>query len=389
MTRAAGVNCPSGQAVGAMLETLSPEQRDAVRARVLDMKRADLDALAAWRRRKFVEPELRILFFELTRRCNEHCIHCGSSCGDAPCTELPVETWKRVLDEVAADFDLHRLQLAITGGEPLLYRDFFDLMEYAHAKGFRWGMTTNATLITPQVAARLADCGLGTVSVSVDGTPEQHDAFRQTPHAYERAIAGIQNLIDTHALHAIQITSVLTHANVHDLPLLYETFSALDIDSWRVINIEPIGRALQRPDLMFTREDYRYLFDFIRDKRAADMPVEYGCQHYLGLDYEREVRDWYWFCMSGVYVGSITCEGDIVGCLDVERRPDLVQGSVLTSRFSEVWRDRFEVFRQDLSQKCARCSGCEDRPWCMGGAFHSWDYDRDEPMICLKGTLWD
>ena len=352
------------------------------------IKTAHLDKLADYTRKLYCEPELRMLFFELTLQCNERCFHCGSSCTAQRGDELAREEWLRIIDEVKADFDITRMQLCVTGGEPLLNRDIFDIMGYAHEQGFKWGMTSNATLITPAVARRLADAGMGTISVSIDGLRETHDELRGLAGGYDRAMAGIQNLIDVGAFRNVQVTTVVNHGNIAQLDELFEIMDGLDIDSWRVINLEPIGRALLRPDLMLTREDYVRLFDFIREKRQDGYPLEYGCSHYLGLEYEAGVREWYWLCNAGVYTASIMSNGDIAACLDIERRPETIQGNIRTDRLRDVWDNRFELFRHDLSDLNDECRSCEHARFCRGDAHHSWDYDGNRPMVCLKGTLF-
>ncbi len=352
------------------------------------IKDRHMDQLAGYVRGLYRAPQLRQLFLELTLQCNEHCFHCGSSCGSGPCEQLGLDEYRRILDEVKEDFDIRRVQLCITGGEPLLRPDFFEILAYAHELGYRWGMTSNATLITKEVARRLADCGMGTISVSIDGLPETHDRLRGFPGGYALAMRGIQNLIDEKAFKAIQVTTVVNHGNIGELDALFGIMDGLDIDSWRVINLEPIGRALLRPELMCTAEDYRRLFSFIREKRAQGYPVEYGCSHYLGPSLEGEVRDWYFLCNAGVYTASIMTNGDIGACLDIERRPETIQGNIRRERFRDVWEKRFELFRRDLCEGSAFCAGCAHADHCRGGAHHSWNYDKNEPMICFKGTLF-
>ena len=352
------------------------------------VKAAHLDRLALYTRKLYREPELRRLFLELTLQCNERCFHCGSSCTAERGDELSRDEWLRVIDEVREDFDISRMQLCVTGGEPLLNRDLFAIMGHAHELGFRWGMTSNATLITPAVAERLAEVGMGTISVSIDGLRETHDELRGLRGGYDRAMAGIQNLINVGAFRSVQVTTVVNHATIGQLDELFEVMDALDIDSWRVIGLEPIGRALLRPDLMLTGEDQVRLLEFIREKRGQGYPLEYGCSHYLGLEYEVEVREWYWLCNAGVYTASIMANGDIGACLDIERRPETIQGSVRRERLRDVWDGRFELFRRDLSDSCETCRSCEHVRFCRGDAHHSWDYDTNKPLVCLKGTLF-
>ena len=255
-----------------------------------------LDLVAQYRDGLYREPQLRSLFLELTMTCNSRCFHCGSRCEPGVPSGLPKEAYLQVLREVRDNFDQRHMMLCITGGEPMLYPDFFELMGEAKDMGFRWGMTTNGTLITREKARLLRETGMGTVSVSIDGLEKTHDRQRGLPGGYRLAMEGIQNLIDVGGFKTIQVTTVINHSNIDELDPLYEIFEKMDIDSWRVINLEPIGRALEYPDLMLTKEDYRRLFAFIYQKRMERMPVTYGCSHFLGLDLERELRGWYFFC---------------------------------------------------------------------------------------------
>ena len=163
----------------------------------------------------------------------------------------------------------------------------------------------------------------------------------------------------------------------------------IDIDSWRVIGLEPMGRALDYPDMLLTPDDQRRLFRFIRDKREEGIPVGYGCSHFLGLDLEREVRDWFFQCGAGIKTASIRTNGDITACLDIEPRPELVQGNIYKDRFSDVWKNRFEIIRKPLSGMCSDCKDCEYDKWCAGGAHHSFDYDNKKQRICMKGILFE
>ena len=332
------------------------------RKEILSIKKKQLDELSEYRERLYKAPQLRQLFFdrerlykapqlrqlffELTLKCNSACFHCGSRCTPQSPDGLPVGEYLRVLDEVRARYGNEMTQVCLTGGEPLLYGGFFELAQEI------WGMTSNGTLISREVARRLHETGMGTISISVDGLPETHDRLRGMPGGFERTMAGVRNLIEEGGFHSIQITTVVNHQNIGELDALFEYFGDVDIDSWRVIGLEPIGRALEHPDLLLTPEDQRRLFAFIRDKRVADFPVTYGwCSHYLGLEWEREVRDWYFLCNAGVYVAGILSNGDIGACLDIERRPETIQGNIGTDSFVDVWENRFELFRKPLSER--------------------------------------
>lgn len=355
-----------------------------------ETKQQQMNILADYRENTLRRrPDLRSLFIEMTVRCNEHCRHCGSSCGDFAETD-PLSGAEIVsfLEQIRRDFPISRLRLCITGGEPLLRPDFFGIMTQASRLGFGWGMTTNGTLITPAAAKKLHEAGMRTVSVSVDGLPDSHEWFRRSPGSYEKTLSGIRALLEEGGFDHVQITSVIHHGNIGELDEMYRRFSRLGVRSWRVINIEPIGRAKEQPELLLTPQEYRRLFDFIREKRfSGPMEVCYGCSHFLGTALEHELRPWYFLCNAGVYTASITYNGDIVSCLDVERRPKLVQGNIRTDRFRDVWENRFALWRTDF-RKTGPCRDCDCWRWCAGDSFHTWDLDNMRPGLCLKGILF-
>ncbi|MBQ8171334.1 MAG: radical SAM protein [Oscillospiraceae bacterium] len=353
-----------------------------------NIKTKHLKMLADYRQQLMKQPQLRSLFLELTLRCNENCLHCGSRCNDVRSEELPVQVYFDFLDKIKHDFGTDKLMLCITGGEPLLRKEFFDIMGYAHKLGFRWGMTSNGILVTDEVAKQLHECGMGTISISIDGLRDTHDWFRRTKGGYDKAMRGVEALIRQGTFRHVQITTVVHKKNINELDELYDIMCGIDIDSWRVINLEPIGRAKEYPELLLEADDYRRLFGFIKEKRALGMPVEYGCTHYLGLDYEREVRDWYFLCNAGVYTASVMANGDIGACLDIERRPETIQGNILRDDFTEVWNNRFEYFRTSLAEKNEKCAACTSKEFCGGGSCHSWDYDKLEQQVCFKDILF-
>ena len=352
----------------------------------LEIKTKNLDILADYRAGLRMEPQLRTFFLELTLRCNEACFHCGSGCSSSMPDGLPIEKYKEVLMDIKENFGT-KVFIAVTGGEPLLYDKFFELMKFISDEGFRWGMTSNATLITPEIARRLADVGMRTISVSVDGTKELHDSYRNMPDAYDLAIRGIQNLIDVDAFSSIMVTTVINHENIAYLDEMYDTICAMDINEWRLTGLEPIGRALDHPDKLLTIDDQRKMFDFIKSKRDLKIPVTYGCTHFVGLEYEAEIRDWYFLCNAGVYTASINVNGEFGGCLDIPRNEKTICGNISSEKFSDVWRNGFEFFRTPLSTRCETCKNCPDEKWCSGDAYHSWNYEKDEPRVCLR-ELW-
>ena len=352
------------------------------------IKSRELQELAAYRNYLRSHPRLTYLFAELTDRCNLCCLHCGSRSGDGKGHNLDTALLLRTLNEIAQDFEPRTVMLCLTGGEPLLHPDFFAIAESIHSLGFPWGITTNGTLIDSDRAKAMAALGLESVTLSLDGTENTHDALRQVKGSFRKVIAAVEHL-HTAGI-KVQITSVIHSGNFHELQPLYELMCRLKVESWRVINIEPIGRALEHRELLLSDEKIIGLLNFIREKRySTDTPMDvcFGCSHYLSFEYEHELRDNYFICGSGIYVGSILCNGDIYSCLDIERRPELIQGNIARDRFSDVWRDGFRQFRSDRTELCESCRRCEEREFCAGDSTHTWNFDQNKPMFCIRSVM--
>lgn len=164
----------------------------------------------------------------------------------------------------------------------------------------------------------------------------------------------------------------------------------LKVVSWRVINVDPIGRAKNNNDILLDKDDYKYLFNFIKEKREENlMNVEYGCSHYLGIDLEKEIRDTYFLCTAGLYVASILSNGDIFICPDVERRKEFIQGNIKTDNFVDVWENRFKIFRTENRTKCSKCEKCSNWKYCLGDSFHTFNFDEGRPNFCIKDVYGD
>lgn len=357
--------------------------------RDMDEKKRAIRLAARVKKRMVKKHALRSVFFELTNACNLRCLHCGSSCGEEKGVFLSVESVEKTLRSVKENVGTEGILVVLTGGEPLLHPDFFEIVRLINDLGFRWGMTTNATLITEEAAKKIAEGKIFSVAFSLDGTKETDNFLRNDPTAYDRAVKGIKNGLKAFGRTATtMITTVVHKKNIGELDRIFEEVKALGVDMWRPINIEPIGRANGNGALFLDREEYMRLLDYIVQKRKKNSApiVIYGCSHALPDGYEGEVRDWYFTCHAGVSVASVLCNGDIYACLDIERRPELVQGNVAREDFFTVWTNDFAAFRRDRSD-CNYCKGCKDRAFCRGDSAHTWNYDANEPMLCLRNLL--
>lgn len=336
------------------------------------------------------KPKLYNLFWETTLRCNAKCKHCGSRAGEN-CNlkdELTTEEIKKALQSVANKYKASDILLNITGGEPLIREDLFDVMNFAKNLGYRWGMTTNGILINDDIIQKMNDTNMTTISISLDGLGKTHDDFRGVPGSYEKIIENIKKLKKANFLVCLQVTTVVNKSNINELEDMYKVIKDLNLDSWRVVNMDPIGRANDNSNLALDKDDYKYLFDFIKDKRKkSKFDVTYGCSHFLGFKYEKEVRGNMFFCISGFTTASILYNGDIFVCPNVERRKELIQGNIRTDDFVDVWENKYTWFRDLDKFKCGDCEKCEDWKYCRGDSLHTWDFEKNQPKLCLNKIL--
>lgn len=322
------------------------------------------------------------LLIEVTQKCNANCDQCGSRCdihSEETLTKAQILSALRDIKEHIGTYTM----LNITGGEPLLRRDLFEMMTEATRMGFEWGMVTNGSLITDKVIEQMKQSGMKTITISLDGLRETHDTLRHLPGCFDRIMTALQKLKAAGFLDHLQVTFTANRKNVREFPALLKLLQRVGLDSIRVSVMDPIGRALDNRDLLLTREEVLWFTDVIdrwnRDK--THVPVIWGCPHFLGdLLPGRK-----FFCFAGIYTASILYNGDIFVCPNVPRRPELVQGNILRDSFSERWQTGFTRFRnRTLPEKCKACA-YKDR--CKGDSLHTLDFDRNEPLFCFRDFL--
>lgn len=356
--------------------------------KVIRAKKKDLDQTARDVKELIKKPILSNLFLEVTLRCNAKCEHCGSSCGyKIPKDEVSAEDLKKTLREINDCYGASNVFLTVTGGEPLMRRDLFDIMEYAVGLGFHWGMTTNGMLINEKTIENYRRTNMESISISLDGLKETHESFRKVPGSFDKIMKAIDLLKDLETLKSLQITTVANKKNLHELEDIYQLLLDKGIKEWRVMCVDPIGRAYDNDGILLDKEGLIYMFKFIHEKRLeGKMVVDYDCSHYLGLKYEHILRDHSFICGAGIFIGSILANGDICVCPNV-RDASLVQGNIKTDSFVDVWENKFDIFRKKRLTKNDKCKNCKSFKYCRGDSFHTWDYTNNKPNMCMKEIL--
>ncbi len=330
------------------------------------------------------------LFWECTLSCNAKCKHCGSSAENKKYDgELTTEEIKTAFKQIANDMEANKILINVTGGEPLVRKDLCDVMQYATCElGFHWGMTTNGILLNDENIEKLKKANMETVSISIDGLRETHDRFRGVPGSYDIIIENIKKLKEADFVKHIQVTTVFHKENINQLEELYEIMKGLKLDSWRLVSMDPIGRAKENDTLLLNGQEIKKILDFIKLKnKKGKFELMYGCPAFLGLDYEKEVRKQYFFCRTGINVASILYNGDLFVCPNVPRRKEFIQGNIRTDNFKEVWDNKYQIFRNPERTKSEECSKCKYWEYCLGGAFHTWNFNDNVQNKCTYNMM--
>ena len=331
----------------------------------------------------FQDHPLDYLFLEVTRACNLSCAYCGSSCGMKPQREeLSIEQWIEVVRQVAQDFKSSDVMVAVTGGEPLTKPGIFELFAELHRLGFHYGMVSNSCLLDAEVARRLVEVGMDSLSLSMDAPPPLNDRLRGegTSLAVFRAVEALHQAGYSGTL---EIISTITTPAVPYLDQMRALVSSMRVPNWRVAPVMPVGRAARRPDLVPGPVEIRQILEFVLAARNDDfIPTpEMSEEGYLGNRFEGNVRPYLCQCRAGVSIAGILCDGRIGAC--PELGDAYVQGHIKTDRFSDVWRDRYQLFLDRGWMKQGPCTSCDQFHRCEGGAMHLYDNPESSTLRCL------
>lgn len=328
---------------------------------------------------------LQQLFWESTLRCNVHCLHCGSDCSSSEVTpDMPAEDFLRVIDQsVTPHVDPHKVLIIISGGEPLMRTDLAEVGKALYQRGYPWGMVTNGLALTPKRFQELMQSGLRSMAISFDGLELDHNWLRQHPLAFEGATRAIKLAAATPSL-TWDVVTCVNQRTINQLDEMREYLWSIGVRNWRLITIDPMGRAAENPELLLTAEQHRQVLEYIREKRKEGLHISYSCEGFMP-DYEGEVRDHLFHCAAGVSVASILIDGSISACTSV--RGKYYQGNIYKDDFWEVWENGFEPYRnRQWMKKLDPCNTCKLFRYCEGGGMHLRRED-GSLMLCHHNKL--
>jgi len=341
------------------------------------------------------DSKVRMIAWEVTRSCNLNCVHCraASSLGPYP-GELSTEKCLKLIDEIAF---LSKPVIILTGGEPLLRPDIFEIAAHGTGRGLRMVLATNGTLVTPAVARKMIESGIQRVSISIDGKDARsHDAFRQEKGAFDKAMAGIEVL--KNAGMEFQINTTITSANLDQVKDILRLAENTGAAAHHVFLLVPTGRGKELAGQAITAADYEETLKwFYQESLSCPVQLKATCApHYFRIMHQNKAKgkeparkagghfhESARGCLGGITFCFISHVGQVQPCGYLE----LNCGNVQKQGFAEIW-EKSEVFRnlRDYGKYGGKCGRCEFINVCGGCRARAYeatgDYLAEEPL-CL------
>lgn len=333
-------------------------------------------------------PQPRVIAWELTRRCPLSCKHCRAAAGDDREGELSTEECRRVLESIAA---FASPILILTGGEPMVRDDVYEIAGRATELGLRVVMAPSGVLLNEKTVRKILDSGVRMISISLDGADaESHDSFRGQEGAFEAALRGIE--VAKQAGLKFQINTTVTRDNAGELPRLLDLARELGAVTFNPFMLVPTGRGKALADRELPPERYEEVLWWLADQRESrDIPIRVTC----GPHFQRILRQGDYTvdgrpqggCLGGKSFAFISYRGkvQICGFLEVECG-DLRDNGY---DFGEIWRESPMLRRiRDVDSYGGRCGYCEYRRVCGGCRARAYaatgDYMAEEPRCSYQ-----
>jgi heme b synthase len=297
-----------------------------------------------------------------------------------------------VLDEIRK---VGQAVVILTGGEPLMRPDIFDIARYGNDKGLRMVMAPNGTMITEENAKEMVSAGIQRISVSLDGaTRESHDRFRQVDGAFDGALRGIEYAKGADL--DFQINTTITQQNFPELPKIQELAVRLGAVAHHIFLLVPTGRGKYILDQEITAQQYEEALNWFYDQRdKVPLQLKATCApHYYRILRQRARAEGKTVsfqthgldavtrgCLGGTGFCFISNTGIVQPCgfLDVEC------GDVTRTPFSEIWKESpvFLALR-DFDRLEGKCGRCEYKRVCGGCRARAYEatgnYLAEEPL---------
>jgi len=367
-------------------------------ARSMGFRPGGGEAAAAYQERTGIKAP-RIIAWEITRSCNLSCAHCRAAAEfGAYEGELSLDQIKVTIDDIVT---ITNPIIILTGGEPLMRPDIWEIVDYAQDKGAMPVIGTNATLITDEIAAKMAAHKIPRISVSVDfPTAEEHDAFRGQVGCFDKTIEGIR-IAKRHGI-GVQINMTVTTLNADKVEAVHDLAESLGIDAFHIFMLVPTGRGEDLLDKELPPAEYERVLAWAYERqktsplhfKPTDAPHYYRIIRQLAKAEGKKVtREEYGLdamtrgCLGGITFCFISHVGDIQPCGYF----DMQLGNVRQMPFSQIWTES-KVFNElrDYSLLKGKCGICEYKAVCGGCRARALsvtgDYLAAEPYCVYEPT---
>ncbi|MFQ5737013.1 MAG: heme b synthase [Thermodesulfobacteriota bacterium] len=336
----------------------------------------------------------KLIAWELTRSCNLDCIHCRAAARFGPYpNELTTEECFKFLDNVAS---FSNPIMIMTGGEPMLRDDIWDIAKYGTKLGLRMVMAPCGFLVTEETARKMIDSGIQRVSFSIDGaTAESHDNFRRVNGAFASVMEAIKNVNKVGL--DFQVNTTITKHNLEELPQILDLVIKLGAKAHHPFLLVPTGRGAELKDQEIPPEEYEKTLTWFYEMRDK-VPIQFKptcAPHYYRIFRQKEREKGVTVtpethgmdamskgCMGGQSFAFVSNTGKVQICGFLEQEC----GDIRKESFSKIW-DTSEVFKQmrawdDYNGRCGYCEfrkvcgGCRARAFAFTGNY------MDEEPFC-------
>src|SRR3990172_4016947 len=333
--------------------------------------------------------------WEVTGRCNLNCIHCrASSSMFSHDTDFTTEEARKLIDDITS---FCSPVLVLSGGEPLLRPDLFEIAKYGTEKGLRMCIATNGTLVTDDICEKMKESGIKIVSLSLDGsTAAVHDDFRKQPGAFDATLRAA-GTFHRNGIKFI-VNSSFAKRNQHDIAETYRLAKKIGAHAWYMFMIVPTGRGEEIMNELISKEDYEEIlaWHYQMEKNETDMLVRPTCApHYYRVRLQKAKEEGYKIqprtlsfstgggkgCICAQTIAFIDSKGNVQPCSYFP----VVAGNVKKQHFREIWyrSELFESLREFEKYK-GRCGECEYLNVCGGCRARAdavlEDYLEEEPF---------
>lgn len=313
-----------------------------------------------------------IISWNTTKACNLKCEHCYRDAGLKDPQELNTIEGKDLLSEIAkSGFKI----VILSGGEPLMRKDIFELISFAKNQGLRPVLGSNGTLITADIARRLKECGLSRAGISLDSIdPLIHDDFRKHNGAWQATVDAM-NICKKEGLD-FQVHTTVTKRNWREITKITDFVEGLGAKAHHIFFLVPSGRGKEISDVFIYSEEIRQVLKEILNKqKQTKMELKPVCApqfvplaREMGLDLRFQKG-----CLAGISYCCILPNGDVHPCPYLP----LLAGNVRQTKFSELWKSSDTFLKLRSGDYGGACGSCVNKDSCAGCRARAYHYNGD------------